>query len=135
MFIGELAIAFVVALVVSLLLGGLMRWERPGAPGAPASVLFLFAIIFLATWAGGVWLVPFGPFMWGIAWLPFVAVALFVALLMAAVIPPRRMQRQEIMAEQEMEKRASEKAGTVLSGFFWIVVLALVAAVVIGYAA
>ncbi len=134
MFIGELILAFFVALIVALLLGGLMGWERPGAPGGPASVLFLFAIIFLATWAGGVWLVPFGPIMWGVAWLPFVAVALFVALLVAALVPPRR-RRATVTEEQKMEKRAGDEAEAVLTGFFWVFVLALVAAVIIGYAA
>jgi len=133
MFFGELILAFVVALIISLLLGGLIGWERPGAPGAPASILFLFVIIFLATWAGGVWLVPFGPLAWGVAWLPFLLVALFVALLIFALVPPRRFNRRIVTDEQEMEGRAADEAEAVLGGFFWAFIVALVAAVAIGY--
>ncbi len=61
MFVTHLLIALLVASLLSLLL---IPFRRPRSAQAKAStavgVLFLFFIWFLGTWAGGLWITPFG---------------------------------------------------------------------------
>jgi len=83
---------FVFALIISLLCAALLlpvtarsgfRLRHPTIE--PVSVFAMLLILFLATWAGGIWLVPIGPRLWGVAWGSFVVVGLVVALLIGAV--------------------------------------------------
>src|SRR5690349_10349883 len=88
-------VEFVFALVISMLcaaalllsIGQPMRGRRQRI--GPLSTFALVLVLFLSTWAGGLWLVPIGPRLWGVAWGSFLAVGLFVALLMAALISAR----------------------------------------------
>jgi hypothetical protein len=94
-------------------------------------------IVFLATWSGGVWLKPIGPALWGIHWLSFLFVGIVVGLIMAVFSyqkPP--MGRQETLAMLErMEEREMLREATyiTLSLFVWILLIALVVAVILRY--
>ncbi|HVW27469.1 MAG TPA: hypothetical protein VHC69_19025 [Polyangiaceae bacterium] len=85
-------VEFVFALVISMLCAALLlpvtarsgfRLRHPDIE--PASIFVTLLILFLATWAGGVWLVPIGPRIWGVAWGSFVVVGLIIALVIVAV--------------------------------------------------
>ena len=80
--------------------------------------------VLLATWAGGVWLRPFGP-MWGdIRWLQFLIAGLLVLLLFAFFAPlktPRSRhetidQLQAIARQKEVQKVTFVTLGIV----FWV---------------
>jgi Ca2+/Na+ antiporter len=96
-------------------------------------------IVLLATWAGGVWLRPFGP-MWGnIRWLQFLIAGLLVLLLFAFFAPlkaPRGRhetidQLQAIAHQKEVQKVTYVTLGIV----FWVVLVILIAAIAIRYVA
>ncbi|MBX6316135.1 MAG: hypothetical protein IRY99_24975, partial [Isosphaeraceae bacterium] len=75
----DFLIAFFVALALVALFAAAFR--RPGpwvAEEGPAWVglLVLFTILFLASWAGGTWIGHVGPTLYGVYWLPFLAVGL-----------------------------------------------------------
>src|SRR5438094_852838 len=59
-----------------------------------------FFIIFLATWSGQLWITPFGPVTWGIAWLPLFIVSLFFSFLIFALLPPVPATKAETKAEE-----------------------------------
>lgn len=137
MFIGELLIALVIALFLTFLLIGIFGWERPGTTGLWSSAIFVFFLIFLVSWAGGVWLQPFGWSIWGVYWLPFVAVGLIVALIIAAVSFPGRTRRslKEVdPTEREVEDEEFRKSTAYAVGaFFWVVVILLGVAIATRY--
>ena len=88
MFVVEFVFAFVISMLcAAVLLSVTARtgWRARPAGMAPLGVFSLLLLVFLATWAGGIWLVPFGPKLWGVAWATFVVVALFVVMLVGAV--------------------------------------------------
>ena len=88
MFVVEFVFAFVISMLcAAMLLPVTARtgWRVRHPNIEPLSVFALLLILFLATWAGGIWLVPLGPRLWGVAWGGFVVVGLLVALLMGAV--------------------------------------------------
>jgi len=69
-------------LSVAILTAGLrLRARRP--------LRSLFVVFFLATWAGGIWMAPFGPPIGRVYWVPFT----LIAILIAAVLPPEVTRR------------------------------------------
>jgi hypothetical protein len=98
---------------------------------------WFFLFVLITTWAGGVWLRPFGP-SWGeIRWLQFMIVGLVVVLLFALFAPlkaPRGRhetldQIEEIARQKELEKVTYVTLGVV----FWVVLAILLVAIVIRY--
>ncbi len=124
--------ALLVSVVLTVVMIAVFRWQRPGAKGYWSSALYLFAFLFVANWAGGVWLTPFGPAAWGIYWVPFVITGFVVALLLLFIAPNRRPRSVE-----EAETQAAVQAGApgVLGVVLWILIVALALSVAVHYAA
>jgi hypothetical protein len=132
MLLADFILAFIIAAIVSSLLAFVLGWQGPGHGGLWPSFLFIFFIILIVTWAGGVWITPFGTPVWGVYWLPFVAVGLVLALVLLAINPPRKPRtRREAIQRREDERQAS----ALVSGFFWVMLLALGVAIVTHYVA
>ena len=131
MFFIDLMIVFGIAVILSLLLAGPFAWRRPGQGVFWGNVFFLFLVFFFISWAGGVWLPPFGPVLWGAYWMPFVLTAVIVGLLLLALVPARRPRtRREAIIQQAKEETA---ARTTLDFFLWILVLGLLIAIIVRY--
>ena len=129
-----LIVEFAFALAASLLCAALLLPVAVRVRGvhhsevSPSRIFFLLLILFFATWAGGIWLAPVGPRVWGESWLGFLVIALLVGLLMAALARPLAM-------------RASASAGLgsgeqlpVFNVFTLLLILLLLLAIVAGYA-
>ena len=123
MFFGGLLTAFVIAFALTLALA--LLFDRRG-PGPMGGIFFFFGLVFLATWAGGVWVVPGGPFLWGVSWLGFLLVGLITALVLAAALPPRRRR----LREEEVEGAPVEAT---LGGFFYLAMAALLVVILAFY--
>ena len=129
----EFFVALLIALLVSVLFGFALRRKIPRT-----GFFWFFLILFLATWAGGMWIGPFGPSFRGIFWLPFVLVAVLVGLFLAAIAPRRppssRIETLEMLEELE-EKRKLEKLTYISFGvFFWVALFALITVIIVRYA-
>lgn len=124
MLLAQVLTALVIGLVFSLLFGLLFR-EREGAP----SFLLVFVLFFFFAWAGGLWLVPWGPVMFGVYWLPSAAVTLLIFLLIASFVPRTPRTRREAREQIEVKQTAV----VAFSFIFWIVIGALGASILIGY--
>ncbi|MGD8377802.1 MAG: hypothetical protein PVF68_16850 [Acidobacteriota bacterium] len=121
-------------LMLAAVLGGLVaatgrsrRWTAYPI----LDLLFLVAFFFLALWAGRLWLVPAGPLMGGLAWMPLAGLGLFLALLVALSAPPRRRRvssRSDVVIEEEPDA-ADVLATTIL----WVLCLFLLLAILAGY--
>lgn len=132
MIVLELLFAFIVALILSTLL--MLIW---GCESTRTGFLCVFLIIFLGSWAGGVWVRPFGPLLWGIHWLPFLSSGLIVALLFAVSAPqkPPRNRRETLKMLDRIRREEGLKKATyiTLSIFFWVLLFVLIAAIIIRY--
>ena len=106
--------------------------------GRRTGIVWLFLMIFLAVWAGGVWLRPFGPTVWGIHWMVFLLVGLIIVLFLIILIPrkaPRgRLETLDMLESIEKEKQLEKVAYITLSIFFWILLSLLVIAILLRYA-
>ncbi len=123
MWFAEVLLALIVALILSFVLVGIFGQRRRGDEEflAPPSI-FLFLILFLATWAGGIWVEPFGPAAYGVVWLPFLLVGLIFAILLMAILPPLRRGGPPPPSE---ERDAAKVSAAALGGFFWILLVVL----------
>ncbi|MDF0651564.1 MAG: hypothetical protein P0121_08875 [Nitrospira sp.] len=95
-------------------------------------VLVLF---FLAIWAGGLWLTPIGPSTIGVYWMPFLFVAIFIALFwIAAPPPPKRTNRAgEPTTTSAMQENDPAVTTADLGVLFWILLVALAIAALARY--
>jgi hypothetical protein len=129
MFLTDLVCGLFVGLILTLVFtGGLPR------QGRWANFIFFFGIVFLAAWAGGVWITPVGTSFWGVYWLSFVLVGLIVALVLAQGLPrrPPRSRQEAIKQALEMidEQREAEKA---FGLFFWLLIGVLLFVIIMHY--
>ena len=86
--------AFIIALLFSLLFSS---GYRKGGSLVPLGMFFL--ILFMATLAGHYWIVPFGPILWGVAWLPLIFIGIISALLFVAPSPRTKIRAADAKAE------------------------------------
>ena len=98
------------------------------------ATFWLFMLVLLATWAGGVWLRPMGPGIGGISLMPFViAAGLAIVMVLAVARRPKPHNRRETLAFLEQEQRKKEmQAVTTLSLnllFYFLLILFTVAIV------
>ncbi|WP_243374913.1 hypothetical protein [Geotalea sp. SG265] len=122
MFFAGIGLALIIAFILTLIVG------RGFKQFAYADLLGLFFVIFLATWAGGLWIQPVGPVMWGISFTVFIVVGVLVALLVAATLPtPRHRTAHPPATGGPIDRVHTE---SFLNVFVIIIILTLIAAIV-----
>jgi len=126
MFWLDVLFAFVIALLLTGLFARLFR-RTPAGIG----VLIFFVILFLATWAGGIWVAPLGPTLFDVPWLTFLLVGLFIAFILTAIVPPPRRPRTAREAAAYAEAEA--EAAIAIDIFFWVLIAGLIAAILVAY--
>jgi Ca2+/Na+ antiporter len=127
-FLASVTVALLVCVIFALVTRHKMRRTGFG---------WFFLFVLIATWAGGVWLRPFGPSWGDIRWLQFLIAGLVVVLLFALFAPlkaPRSRhetidQLQEIARQKELQKVTYLTLGIV----FWVILVILIAAIAIRY--
>lgn len=128
----DLLFVLVVAMLLTFLFSAAFSWTGPW-PG----FAWFFVLILLTSWAAGLWVRPFGPPLFGVFWMPYLVFGLIAALLVAAASPPEGARRRPGSAPRPPSERdedvAAEGAAVAVGLFFWLLVLVLVTAVVIGY--
>jgi hypothetical protein len=127
-FLAAFAVAF-----ISTVLFALATRKR----GLRKGLLLVFLMLLLSTWAGGVWMQPFGPVLWGIHWLTFLLIGAIVALIIAAAQsksePHGRQETIAMLERMEQEREAEKAVWATLTVFFWVLVLTLLSVIVIRY--
>jgi multisubunit Na+/H+ antiporter MnhB subunit len=116
MFIIDLFVALVVGMIIVSIVS-----RAFGTKGPWGSLLWFFLVVSLFAWAGGVWLVPFGPMFWGIGWLPIIIMGFLVSLILTAASP--RTPRWRKASKEEVTSEAGTRA--VVDVIFWVVIICL----------
>ena len=100
-------------------------------------VAFIFTIIFIFTWAGGIWLVPKGVRVWSMDWLPFFMVGFVITLALMTMLPPNVGNAAPTvkLVNKDEEKQAKKETVKTLNIFFWIMILVLALAITVRYVA
>lgn len=123
-------VALFPALILTLLIATLGRVRGTWLPfGRAASI---FVLVWLAGWAGGLWLVPFGPMAFGVPWAPVVVVAFIVAAIAGVWTVPQDFL--PTTPEEAVEPGHGGLAAlAAFTNFFWILALLLTLVVITGY--
>jgi uncharacterized membrane protein len=120
------------ALLIALAMTAIFPFGFRGHRGVAAFFLF-FVLIFLATWAVGIWVTPLGAraFGYGYGWISFLITGILFALLITAVIPPARRPR----SRAEARKQARDQAAFLVTFnfFFWVLVIGLLVVITVRY--
>lgn len=128
----ELMTALIVAGTLSFFLS--RHFQRRGNR---AGFFWYFLIIFMVAWAAGAWLLPFGPTLMGIHWVPFVGAGLagaaVVFLLAGRRYPTNRHETIDLLERVEKERELEWMTNLSLKVLFWTVLLLLLAAVFFRY--
>lgn len=127
MFLIDVLFALLMAGIFTLIFAVALR-----RPGPWSSIAAFFLVIFLASWAGGLWISPTGPAFLGIFWVPILLVALLVALLLSAV-SPRRPQHVQTISEAEAESRQRQAVLRAFDAFFWALLIGFLIVIILGY--
>jgi hypothetical protein len=123
MFWVDLIFIIVFAALLSSLIGYGLGWRHPARADATGSaVLFMFFILFFIMLAANTWLQPWGPVVVGTPWLSLLVVGLVVCLLETPPAPGAAPPEKAV-------------AGAVFGVFFWVLILVLLVAVGLSYAA
>jgi hypothetical protein len=96
-------------------------------------MVWFFLIVLFASWAGGVWVRPAGPVLWGVYWVPFVIVGLLAALILAATTPRRPLPKPPTSVEEAEAKAEAEVLAVTLGASFWIMLVFLIIAIFVHY--
>lgn len=128
MFLMEFVLALLIALILSIIF--VYGFRRPGPW---PNFLVFFIIIFLAAWAGGLWINPIGPSVRGMFWLPFLLAGIIFALLLAAATPPPAEQSTTIVLKTKEQAKKEERIKTALNLFLWILIIALTVFIIVAY--
>ncbi len=126
MFVVDFLTAFLVAFLLTVMVAGVLgrrgfrRWrDRFG---------FLLLVL-LGSWAGGVWLVAFGPVISGTHWLPFLIAGIMVVLLALALMQLPKFRDSVYTPGQDRES-----AGRLAIGlYFSITLLLFIVAICVRY--
>ena len=92
-------------------------------------------VIFLFSWGGGVWVTPVGPTGYGVSWLPFLFMGLFITLLLSAVTPRSARRRKLFKNRTNDNSNPKEQTSGISEGeialdiFFWILMVFLAGAI------
>jgi hypothetical protein len=129
----DILFAFLVAAVLACWFVPLSAPQREhDGSSAASALLFFFLILFFATWAGGIWIAPVGPMLWGAYWVPFLIVGLFVALILLVVTEPSR-RRGKVRRQHAHTEAHVVEAITAFGVLFWMLIAALSAVIFVGY--
>ena len=92
-------------------------------------------LLTLAILAGGLWLTPVGPPLVGVYWVPFLFVAIFIALFRAAAPrPPRRKRRRNAQSSVLSRQDGMPVAPVGLGILFWLLLAGLAIVSLVRYA-
>ena len=135
MFWIDLTVAVLIAVVFSVFLVTVVRWRKPGKGGIWSTLSFLFIFLFLVIWAGGIWLIPFGPKFFNIYWFPFIVSAITVSLIIVTLIPPQQNKNTtvKLVRTEDKKKMKTPNSEFALGIFFWFLILALLAVIILRY--
>lgn len=118
---GYLFLAFIIALTTTLIFSAGLKSRGPW--------WLFFAVVFFASWAGALWVNPVGPVFWGIAWIPMAVVGLIFAFILAAVAAEN--PRKEVAGHGVSSN--GRTTAVVIGSFFWLLLISLFIAIILGY--
>jgi hypothetical protein len=113
------------ALALALIISFIFSTSNRSKESSVAPIIVMFFILLLAGISVQYWVTPFGPLLWGVAWLPLIITLTIFTLLLITPSPYQRRTNSE-----NAEKEAASAA---LSIYVWILIALLIIVALTGY--
>jgi len=114
--IADLLMAFAFSLLIVWIFSVVFKTKGPWN-----NFIWFFLVVGLFAWAGGVWLVPFGPRWYGIGWMPILLMCFIAILMMTAATS--RSTRGIVKRKRNIVESEGKAA---LDIVFWLLIIFLV---------
>ena len=95
--------------------------------------MIYFAVLFLLIWAGGIWIRPAGPYLWGVPVFSFMIVGFVVTLFLLIAAPGRRTRTFSREETMEKVRKDAERRDYILPILMGVIVAILVTIIILGY--
>jgi hypothetical protein len=128
-------IDLLVALLVGLILTALFSIVI-GRTGPWNSLILFFIIIFLGTWAGGLWLRPVGPSLYGYYWITYLIVGILIAVIIAASSPEysrRKRKTIKLKTAEELQNEEKTSESRKMDLFLSLLIILFLIIIIFGY--
>jgi amino acid transporter len=123
----EIIAAFLVALLLTVFFSTVLKSRGPWG-----ALWLVFIVIFLATWAGHLWINPAGPTVLGVSVVPIFVIGFIVAFILASVsVPTTKVKAKHV--EDVTTVAENTEAAVTLGIFFWVLLIILLAVIATGY--
>lgn len=129
LFLGDIFLALLIGLLFTALFAAAFQNHRTWD-----ALLVFFLVIFLFSWASGVWVTPFGPVLYDLYIFPYFFGALLIAILMAAwfvAMPPQTPATDEVLEKPEEHPEATILIA--MGSLFWIFVVVMAVVILVNY--
>ena len=126
-----------VEILIALFLAFIVMWVLIAYAGEEGDwgAWSVFLLFFFAILAGELWLTPVGPPLVGVYWVPFLFVAIFIALFRAAApLPPRKKRRRNAQSSVLSMRDDMPVAPVGLGVLFWLLLAGLAIVALVRYA-
>jgi hypothetical protein len=120
----------VLVLVISIILTGAFAIGFR-KQGFRFGIIFFFLLLFLSTWAGGIWVPSVGPSILSVNFFSFLIVGFIVAMLLTAVLPPG--DSEHIIKEKKGEVRVESCKIVTVDLLFLMLVVILTVLILVAY--
>jgi hypothetical protein len=125
MIIADIILAFILALFFAVIFNVAMRSRQRALP-----IAFIFILFFLFAWAGGLWIRPLGPPVFGVYWIPSLVATILIFLVLISFAQDETKKKGAASAEAS----GSNAAVTAAVGLtLWILFAGLIAVIVVAY--
>ncbi len=94
MIITDILLAFILAGFFAVIFNVAMRSRQKALP-----IAFIFILFFLFAWAGGLWIGPLGPPVFGVYWIPSLIVTTLIFLLLISFAHDETKKKRAASAE------------------------------------
>lgn len=120
------------AFVITAILAGLFYYGFKSV-GPWGSFWSFFLVLFLGITLVAVWVTPFGPVWYGVAWFDLFVIGLLIAMLLAVATPSSDKSRRRAYKQSDVvDEKVEGDAAVQLSAFFWILLVLLITVIGVG---
>ncbi len=123
MFFLDLLFVFFITILFVAIFNGVSRQQN-----SRDSLAVFFIILLMATWMGGLWITPLGAPIFGVYWLSFFVVGLFIMMLLSAIISISDRNHRRYYKEGKYTDTA-----LVIDVFLWAFIIITLGSIIFSY--
>ncbi|MBA3901758.1 MAG: hypothetical protein H0X62_16415 [Bacteroidetes bacterium] len=123
-------IEILIVLIISLFVASIFYYIFKSK--GPARLFMFFIVVFLASWAARLWIMPIAPGFLVLQWLPVLIVGIIFALILSVPMSTSNTS-EKLIGNESKVKLNQDQTSYAISGFIWILLAILLLSIMVGY--